>query len=179
MKLWHKSHQENVWLMLLWMKTATGLLQPTTHPLDAAGLKEIVPNRRWYRGLMPSTGYCSALTLDQPTEPGSLLFHAHFLPHWPALCVSWGCSTYELNLSIQRWSYGECQVQRGKPFSTYMLICFKRLVRCIFQNSNAVYMYSWKNHVMKVLITFALTAQRTTNSAVCEMQVRSFWHYMK
>lgn len=78
---------------------------------------------RWCRGLMPSTGHCSALTLDQPPGLSSPLFHALALPRWPALCVSCWCITGELKLlSIQRWSCGECQERRDILSCTWINI---------------------------------------------------------
>lgn len=111
--------------------------------------------RRWDRGLMPSTGYCSALTLDQPPGLSSLLLHALFLPRWPALCdgvarMSWSCCLSRGGVMVNvRTVHG----------SRYMLIRFKDWLEVFFKAS-VLFLYLEKKHMMKVLITFALTAQR-------------------
>ncbi len=137
--------------------------------------------RCWYRGLTPSTGHCSALTLDWPPGLSSLLIHTLFLPHWPALCVSWWCSTGKLKvLSIQRWSYVECEEQGVAPLwaahgSKYMLICSKDWLE-VFLSLDAVYI-SEKNHEESInnICTYCFK----DNTTVCEMQVLCVWHQDK
>lgn len=109
MKLWHKSHQEKCLThSALDEDSATGVLQLTTHPLDAARHREGGTSRGWRGGLMPSTGRRSALTPDQPPGLSSLLLHALFL--LSSLCVSRWCSTDKVELlSVQRRSRDECQ----------------------------------------------------------------------
>lgn len=65
--------RENVWLILLWMKTASGVRQTSNTPLvlRRARSGETV-------GLMPSTGCWSAVTEGRPTEPQVTTFSCTF-----------------------------------------------------------------------------------------------------
>lgn len=119
MKLWHKSHHGNDWLIRFGCRLCNR--RTTTNNITPCGCSASWfkggSTRPCYRGLTPSTGHCSALTPDQPPGLSSLLFQTLFLPHWPALCASFWWSTGELKvLSIQRWSYGECQEQQDMTF---------------------------------------------------------------
>lgn len=164
MTLWHKSHQENVWLILLWMKNLQQAYYNQQHPLDAAhtGLKK--------EPLDTDTGvWCPLLAtvLHWPwISPWTPFFFMHSSFLTDLHCVS-ADGTAQMSWTeavvgpeVVFWWMS----QRDMPFwtahgSRYMLICFKDWLE-VFPKLQCC-LYIWRTHMMKVLITFALTAQRT------------------
>ncbi len=153
MKLWHKSHQENVWLTLLWMKTLQQAYYNQQHPLDAAhaGLKE--------ETLDTDTGvWCPLL---------ATVLHWPWISPWAqfttfscTLPSSLTCTVCQLMvqhrwvglklLSVQRWSYGERQEHWDVTLwtvhgSRYMRICFKDWLGVFFKASK-LFIYLENSH---------------------------------